>query len=42
LDIGLHVPSKGTRVFAALKGVVDAGVEVPYSEDIVPDDERIS
>jgi large subunit ribosomal protein L18 len=42
LDIGLHVPSKGTRVFAALKGVIDAGVEVPYSEDILPDDDRIS
>ena len=42
LDIGLHAPSKGTRVFAALKGVIDAGVEVPYSEDILPDDDRIS
>jgi large subunit ribosomal protein L18 len=41
LDIGLHIPSKGTRVFAALKGVVDAGVEVPHSEDILPDEDRI-
>ena len=36
LDVGLHIPSKGTRIFAALKGVVDAGVEVPHSEDIIP------
>jgi large subunit ribosomal protein L18 len=42
LDIGLHIPSKGTRVFAALKGVLDAGVEVPHSEDILPDETRIN
>jgi large subunit ribosomal protein L18 len=42
LDIGLHIPSKGTRIFAALKGVLDAGVEVPHSEDILPDESRIS
>ncbi len=42
LDIGLHIPSKGARVFAALKGVLDAGVEVPHSEDILPDESRIS
>jgi len=42
LDIGLHIPSKGTRVFAALKGFVDAGVEVPHSEDILPDEGRVS
>ena len=42
LDVGLHIPSKGTRVFAALKGVVDAGVEVPHSEDILPDENVIN
>ena len=42
LDVGLHIPSKGTRVFAALKGFVDAGVEVPHSENILPDEARIS
>jgi len=42
LDIGLHIPSKGTRVFAALKGVLDAGVEVPHGEGIFPDESRIS
>jgi large subunit ribosomal protein L18 len=42
LDVGLHIPSKGTRIFAALKGVLDAGVEVPHSEDILPDESRIS
>jgi large subunit ribosomal protein L18 len=42
LDIGLHIPTKGSRIFAALKGVLDAGVEVPHSEDILPDESRIS
>jgi large subunit ribosomal protein L18 len=41
LDIGLHSPSKGARVFAALKGVLDAGVEVPHSEEKLPEEERI-
>ena len=42
LDIGLHIPVQGTRIFAALKGLVDAGVEVPHSEEVLPDDSRIS
>lgn len=33
LDIGLITPTKGARIFAVLKGVVDAGVEVPHSEE---------
>ncbi|MCX8153687.1 MAG: 50S ribosomal protein L18 [Candidatus Bathyarchaeota archaeon] len=33
LDIGLAAPTKGARVFAALKGVLDAGLEVPCSEE---------
>lgn len=42
LDIGLHSPSRGSRVFAALKGVLDAGVTVPHSEDMLPDEDRTS
>ncbi len=41
LDIGLKVPAKGGSCFAALKGMLDAGIEVPHGEDIVPSDERI-
>ena len=36
LDIGLKSPTKGSKVFAALKGMVDAGVEIPHSEEILP------
>lgn len=41
LDIGMYSPSPGARIFAALKGVVDAGVEIPYGEDIIPSEDRL-
>jgi large subunit ribosomal protein L18 len=41
LDIGLHSPSKSARVFSALKGVLDAGIQVPHSEEKLPDEKRI-
>jgi len=41
LDIGLHSPAKGARVFAALKGVLDAGLNVPHGEEKLPDENRI-
>jgi len=41
LDVGLHSPSKGARVFAVLKGVLDAGIHVPHSEEILPEEKRI-
>jgi large subunit ribosomal protein L18 len=33
LDLGLVSPTKGSRSFAVLNGVVDAGVAVPHSEE---------
>jgi large subunit ribosomal protein L18 len=41
LDIGLHPPTRGGRVFGALKGILDAGVDVPHGEEVLPDDGRI-
>jgi len=41
LDIGLHAPSKGARIFAVLRGVLDAEVEVPHSEEKLPDEKRV-
>ncbi len=41
LDLGLQAPTKGSRVFAALKGVFDAGVMVPHDEKKLPDEKRI-
>jgi len=42
LDLGLHTSTKGSRIFACLKGVVDAGIKVPVSEEILPSKERVS
>ncbi|HMK94725.1 MAG TPA: 50S ribosomal protein L18 [Candidatus Limnocylindrales bacterium] len=33
LDIGLLAPTKGAKIFAALSGVLDAGLNVPHSEE---------
>jgi len=42
LDIGLKSSSKGSRVYAALKGLVDSGLVVPHSNQNLPPEERIS
>jgi cell division protein FtsN len=33
LDIGLITPTKGAKIFAAMNGVLDAGVEIPHGEE---------
>lgn len=38
VDIGMARPTKGSILFAALKGAVDAGLETSYKEDKVPAD----
>ncbi len=42
LDIGLNPPVYGSRIFAALKGIVDAGIEVPHSDKIFPANNRLN
>jgi large subunit ribosomal protein L18 len=42
LDLGLSVSVKGAVWYAAVKGVVDGGVSVPFAKEILPDDKRIS
>jgi len=41
LDLGLHAPTNGSRVFAALKGVLDAEVIIPHDENKLPDEKRV-
>ncbi len=41
LDIGLRRAVKGARVFAALKGAIDAGMDIPHSDEILPSQYRI-
>lgn len=41
LDIGLHRATRGARIFAALKGAVEGGLEIPHGEEILPNDARV-
>ena len=42
LDIGLAASTPGSRVFAALKGMTDAGLEIPHGESVIPEEDRIN
>jgi large subunit ribosomal protein L18 len=42
LDLGLRKPTKGAAIFAALKGMLDAGIEIPHSDEMLPSDDRIN
>ena len=41
LDIGLQPSIRGTKIYAALKGALDAGLEVPHNDVVLPDESRI-
>ncbi|MDR0509316.1 MAG: 50S ribosomal protein L18 [Candidatus Methanoplasma sp.] len=41
LDIGMQNPKYGGVLFAAVKGMTDAGLEVPHSENVLPAEDRI-
>ena len=41
LDLGLTRPTKGAKVFAVVKGALDAGLEIPCDSDIIPELGRI-
>jgi len=41
LDIGLHTRGPGSRMFAAAKGALDAGLDIPHEEKVLPKAERI-
>ena len=40
LDIGLNSPTPGSKVFAIQEGAIDAGLEIPHNEAVLPDWER--
>jgi large subunit ribosomal protein L18 len=42
LDLGLRTPMSGSRLYAALKGTIDGGLDVPASKDVFPADDRIT
>lgn len=41
LDIGIASSKHGTGIFAALKGAVDAGIQIPHDETALPKKDRI-
>ena len=41
LDIGLNNSVKGSKLYAAVKGARDAGVQISCSEKVFPKEERI-
>ena len=41
LDIGMQTPARGAVLFAALAGLVDAGIEIPHG-DVLPSEERLN
>lgn len=41
LDMGLYPSTKGSRIYAVVKGAIDAGLKVPCSEEVLPSEERI-
>ena len=42
LDVGLQSATKGSVVFAVLKGAVDAGLKTNFGEEKMPSQDRIS
>ncbi len=42
LDTGLIPNTKGSRVYAAVKGVAEGGLEIPHNEEVLPTDEMIN
>lgn len=41
MDIGLHSRGPGSRIFAAAKGALDAGLTIPHDDEAMPAQERI-
>jgi len=42
LDLGRQPPTKGGRLFAVLKGLLDGGVEIPHDKAVLPAEARIT
>ncbi len=42
LDIGRYPPVTGSKIFASVKGVLDAGVECAHNEEKIPDEDRLT
>jgi len=41
LDLGLQTSTKGSKLYAVVKGAIDAGIEIPCDKKMFPSQERI-
>jgi len=41
VDLGLYKDIKGNAIYAAVKGVIDGGLNVPCSKEVFPKEDRI-
>jgi large subunit ribosomal protein L18 len=41
VDTGLIISTKGSRVYAALKGIVESGYKISHNAEVFPEDKRI-
>ncbi len=41
LDVGLRKPHRKGRIYALVKGMLDAGVYIPHDPSILPDEDRL-
>ncbi len=42
IDLGLKSIKKGNRLSAVIKGIVDSGIKVPFSDSIFPNEKKIN
>jgi large subunit ribosomal protein L18 len=42
IDFGMIRPIHKTRIFAFMKGLIDAGVKIKHNRDIFPEEERLN
>jgi len=42
VDIGLQIHKKGSRIYAAVRGVKEGGIAVKCSDDVLASDDRLS
>ncbi len=41
LDIGLVKSTKGSRIYAGLKGIIDSGIQINCKKEMLPEEKRI-
>jgi len=42
VDLGLQPPKAKSRIYAAVKGALDNGLDIPASQEVFPDADRLS